>query len=138
MEMYYPLCAFLTLFANTLQNPQDECAIPDLDLMDLVITFLSPIIVQVSPLSATTTHQIFQELAKVARNFVEKTRSGSGKKTKRGHKADKVHGGREMSAARKADGAWSTPVAGHRSSNKADSTVCTLIVFLGNFSPCVE
>lgn len=86
--MYYPLCGFLTLFANTLQNPEDECVASDLQLMDLVISFLYPMMAHASPLNITAAVKGFQELGNVARKFVEKTNANNTKGLKRAYDKD--------------------------------------------------
>lgn len=70
MLLYYPLSAFITLFANCLQNPLDFQATSDLELMEYVTSYLSPAIIQVSPLAATTSI-VFQELRSLATQIVE-------------------------------------------------------------------
>ena len=86
--MYFHLSAFLTLFANTLQNPKDECVRSDLELMDLVISVLSPMMVQTSPLSVTRAIKGFQELGNVARKFVDKANATNTKCMKRAYSND--------------------------------------------------
>jgi hypothetical protein len=68
MLLYYPLSGFLTLFANILQNPQDSQVVSDLKLMDLVTSYFSPQMAQVSQLSATAA-LIFREVVNVAAEF---------------------------------------------------------------------
>lgn len=41
MLLHYPLSSFLTLFANTLQNPQDPEVLSNINLMEVVISLLS-------------------------------------------------------------------------------------------------
>ena len=84
MLMYYPLSGLLTLFANTLQNPQDPQVASDLKLMEIVISFFSEPVIHVSPITITTA-RIFEELVNVARKLVEKTSSHISKPAKRGH-----------------------------------------------------
>jgi hypothetical protein len=82
--LLYPLSGFLTLFANILQNPQDSQVVSDLKLMDLVTSYFSPQVVQVSQLSATA-GLIFRELGNVAAEFAKKTHSDNAGKKKRVH-----------------------------------------------------
>ncbi|EED21290.1 conserved hypothetical protein [Talaromyces stipitatus ATCC 10500] len=82
MLLYHPISNFLTLFANTLQNPQDPQAVPDLRLMDTVISLLSEPAFHVN-VATTNTAQLFIQLSNVARKLVERTNSGVAKPTKR-------------------------------------------------------
>lgn len=82
MAMYYPVTGFLTLFANTLQNPQSACASADLELMDVVLSRISAIAIQGSSFSRTNASRLFTELGRVASNFVERTQCNL-KKSKR-------------------------------------------------------
>jgi hypothetical protein len=84
VALYYPLSAFLLLFANLLQNPQDSDIANDLKLMELVTTFLTPSVVPLSPFSTPASMQMFRQLYKVAVKFVEKNNSRDTKKAKRG------------------------------------------------------
>lgn len=84
MILYYPLSGLITLFANTLQNPQDPQVATDLKLMDIVISYLSEPMFHVNQITATTA-RIFEELVNVAKKFAEKTNSQGAKPTKRGH-----------------------------------------------------
>jgi hypothetical protein len=86
MVLYFPLSSFLTLFANLLQgNPNDSHVANDLKLMDLATSFLTPSTVPMSPFASTPSMQIFHELNKVAKKFVEKNNPRS-MKAKRSHK----------------------------------------------------
>jgi hypothetical protein len=81
MLFHYPLSGFLTLFANCLQNPQDSQLSSDLELMDLVTSFFSPSLVQVSPLIVTAS-VIFRELGNLATEFVDMTNCHNMKKNR--------------------------------------------------------
>ena len=85
MALYYPLCACLTLFANTLQNPQDSHAASDIKLMELVTGFIARSVVPGSPFAATLSLRIFKELTEVAGKFVENTYERNPQKMKRMH-----------------------------------------------------
>ena len=82
--LYYPLSAFLLLFANLLQNPQDSYVANDLKLMEVVTTFLTLSVVPLSPFSTPASIQMFRQLYKVAVKFVEKNTSRDTKKAKQG------------------------------------------------------
>jgi hypothetical protein len=84
MAINYQLSSFLTLFANTLQNPRDSCVASDLKLMNFVTT-LQNSTVQVSSFSAKASLKMFNELGKVALKFVEETHKGTVKKPKQGY-----------------------------------------------------
>ena len=84
VAIYYPLSAFLLLFANLLQNPQDSYIENDLKLMELVISFFTPSVVPLSPFSTPASIEMFCQLYKVAVKFVEKNKSRDTKKAKRG------------------------------------------------------
>lgn len=93
MLLYYPLSNLLTLFANTLQNPQDPEARSDLKLMDIVISLLSEPAFHVNVPTANAA-RLFVELGNITRKLVEKTNSNTTKPTKRArdeydHKQDK-------------------------------------------------
>jgi hypothetical protein len=85
--MYYPLSAFLMLFANTLHNPEDPSTPSDIQLMDLVISVLSPMIGHTGPFNAAASLQLFQELRNVTKKFFESNYRGQAK-TKRGYDSD--------------------------------------------------
>lgn len=82
--LYYPLSGLLTLFAATIQNPQNPQVTADLDLMEVVISYFSEPIIHVNDITATTA-RIFEELVKVAKKYVEKTGFKASKPTKRSH-----------------------------------------------------
>lgn len=82
MLLYHPISNFLTLFANTLQNPLDSQAESDLMLMDTVISLLSDSAFRVNDSTANTA-QLFMKLANVARKLVERTSQDITKATKR-------------------------------------------------------
>ena len=84
MLLYYPLSGLLTLFAATIQNPQNPQVTADLDLMEIVISYFSEPIIHVNDITATTA-RIFEELVKVAKKYVEKTGFQASKPTKRSH-----------------------------------------------------
>jgi hypothetical protein len=80
--LYYPLSGFLTLFANILQNPQDSQVASDLKLMGYITSFLSPSVVQLSPLTASASI-IIRELSNIAAKFIEKINLRDAKPAKR-------------------------------------------------------
>lgn len=84
MLLYYPLSGLITLFANTLQNPQDPQVASDLKLMEIVVSYLSEPLIHVNQMTATTA-RIFAELVNMAKKYVEKTNSQGSKAMKRGH-----------------------------------------------------
>jgi hypothetical protein len=84
MLLYYPLSALLTLFATTIQNPQNSQVSADLELMEVVISYFSDPVIHVNHITATTA-RIFEELVNVAKKYVEKTGLQVSKPTKRGH-----------------------------------------------------
>ena len=84
MLLYYPLSGFLTIFANTIQNPQDPQAATDLELMEIVISYFSEPAIHVNDVTATAA-RIFEELVNVAKKYVEKTGVQLSKPMKRGH-----------------------------------------------------
>jgi hypothetical protein len=87
-ERYYPLSSFLTLFAHTLDDPMDASVPADLQLMERVISVLSPTMGEVGPFSATTAFQIFQELLNVTKRFVEQKTSQETRIIKRSYEVD--------------------------------------------------
>lgn len=87
MLLYYPLSGLLTLFAATIQNPQNPQVTADLDLMEVVISYFSEPMIHVNDVTATTA-RIFEELVKVAKKYVEKTGFKTSKPTKRSHDED--------------------------------------------------
>ena len=86
--MYYPLSAFLLLFANLLHNPEDPSVAADLQLMDLVISVLGPMIGDTGPYNFTATLQLVLKLRDVANEFIEKKNQLHLKKTKHEHDSD--------------------------------------------------
>jgi hypothetical protein len=86
--MYYPLSAFILLFANIVHNPEDPSVASDLQLMDLVISVLSPMIGDTGPFNATAALQLFQELQNIARKFVESKNLQQTTKAKRAYESD--------------------------------------------------
>lgn len=92
MILYYPLSNFLTLFANTLQSPQDPQAFSDLKLMEMVISLLSDPAFHVN-VPTTNTAQLFVELSSVARKLANKANPDIArlKKCSRGEDEDKPH-----------------------------------------------
>jgi hypothetical protein len=84
MLLYYPLSALLTLFATTIQNPQNPQVSADLEMMEVVISYFSEPVIHVNHVTATTA-RIFEELVNVAKKYVEKTNLQASKPTKRGH-----------------------------------------------------
>jgi hypothetical protein len=84
MLLYYPLSALLTLFATTIQNPQNSQVSADLELMEVVTSYFSDPVIHVNHITATTA-RIFEELVNVAKKYVEKTSLQVSKPTKRGH-----------------------------------------------------
>lgn len=97
MALYYPLSGFLMLFANLLQNPEDPSISSDIDLMNLVLSFLSPGLLSSTPFNANVTLKIFTELVNVARKFVAKVSSQGLKKAKRVHENDEESDGSILS-----------------------------------------
>ena len=87
-QMYYPLSAFLLLFANTLHNPEDPSTSSDIQLMDLCINVLLPTIDHPGPFNTTASLQLFQKLRNVAKKFLENNYRSESKKTKRSHDSD--------------------------------------------------
>lgn len=85
MVLYFPLSAFLLLFANLLQNPQDSYIEGDLKLMELVTSFLTPSSIPLSPYSTPASIQMFHQLYRIAVKFVEKSNSQDKRKVKRVH-----------------------------------------------------
>jgi hypothetical protein len=84
--MYYPLTSMLSLFANLIQgSPHGPHVVEDLKLMDIVTSFLSPTAIPLSPFAASPSMEIFHELNRVAKRFVEKSNQQDTKNTKRMH-----------------------------------------------------
>lgn len=86
--MYYPLSAFLLLFANMIHNPEDPSVTADLQLMDLVISALAPMIDHNGTPIAEAGLQLFQELQNLAKKFLDSQTPQQAKKTKRGYDSD--------------------------------------------------
>ncbi|KIM94323.1 hypothetical protein OIDMADRAFT_135861, partial [Oidiodendron maius Zn] len=101
MALYYPLSSCLILFANLLQNPKDPYASSDIDLMDIVRSFLSPNALGSTPLNANLTIKIFTELTNVARKFVDKVTLQGLNKAKRTHEKDEGSGWQHLSVPSK-------------------------------------
>ncbi|KAH8819212.1 fungal-specific transcription factor domain-containing protein [Xylogone sp. PMI_703] len=83
--MYYALASFLTLFANTLQCPQDTHAESDLELMSIVATIIGPAAAPPTPFKVAASIRIFLELRDVAVKFVHKMRGSSPQPAKRSY-----------------------------------------------------
>jgi hypothetical protein len=81
--MYYPLSAFLLVFSNLIHNPEDPSAVSDLQLMDVVVSTLSPMMSRIGPYNATAALKLFEKLRNVAKEFVENRLHQHSKKTKR-------------------------------------------------------
>ena len=64
-----------------IHNPEDPSARADLQLMDLVLSVLAPLIGHTTPYNASS--QLFQELRNVAKRFVENKMLQQTKRTKR-------------------------------------------------------
>jgi hypothetical protein len=71
-----------------IHNPEDPSASADLQLMDLVISVLAPMIGHTGPYNPTATLQLIQELRNVAKRFVEDKASQQTRKTKREYDSD--------------------------------------------------
>jgi hypothetical protein len=82
MLLYYPLSGLLTLFANSLQNPQDPQVASDVKLMESVISFFSKPVIRMSPITSTAA-RIFEELVAISKKLVEKTTDNLHKPAKR-------------------------------------------------------
>lgn len=72
MIIYYPVSSLVTLFANTLQNPQDPRARPDLKLMGIVVTFLQQISVDDDSGSIKRMSMVCNEFYRIANVVTEK------------------------------------------------------------------
>jgi hypothetical protein len=72
MALYYPLSAGLVLFTNILSNPQDQHVASDLDLMDVINSFITNFIQPGTSFAATPTLTVFKELYSIATRFVER------------------------------------------------------------------
>ncbi|RFU31904.1 hypothetical protein B7463_g4414, partial [Scytalidium lignicola] len=83
--MYYALASFLTLFANTLQCPQDHNAESDIELMDIVSVTLAPAAAPPTPFRVAASIKLFLELRNIAAKFVRKVRSASPQPIKRSY-----------------------------------------------------
>ena len=82
-EFYYPLSAFLLLFANIIQNPEDPSSADDLQLMDLVDSIMIPMIGYAGPYSSSATLQLSRKLRNLAKDFVANRSDPGMRKTKR-------------------------------------------------------
>lgn len=82
MLLFHPISNFLTLFANTLQNPQEPQAESDLILLDKVISLVSDPAFHVNDSTANTA-KLFKKLVDVARKLVEWVNLNAQKPTKR-------------------------------------------------------
>ncbi|RQM07667.1 hypothetical protein DH86_00001678 [Scytalidium sp. 3C] len=80
--LYYALASFLTLFANTLQCPQDPNAESDLELMGVVTNIVGPAASR-SPFKVASSIKIFLELRNVAAKFIQKVKDISPQPAKR-------------------------------------------------------
>lgn len=83
--MYFPLCGFLVLFSHAIGNPNDPNLASDLKLMDLVTSFLTPSSIPMSPFSTSPSIEVFHELNKIAKRFVDKNYRKNLNKAKRVH-----------------------------------------------------
>jgi hypothetical protein len=87
--MYYPLTAFLMLFANTLHNPEDPSTQADTELMDLVMSILSPMEgLNRGAFNAAASVQLFGELRNVAKKFLASNYRDLPRKIKREYNSD--------------------------------------------------
>jgi hypothetical protein len=91
------------LFANTLHNPEDPSTASDIELMDLVISVLSPMIGHTGAFNAAASLRLFHELRNVAKKFFESSHREHNRKTKREYDSDLP----------KNDGSQSVTVAQH-------------------------
>lgn len=88
MVLYYPLSASLVLFTNILSNPQDKRAASDIDLMNLMTSFISYFVQPGTSFAATPTLSLFKELYSIAARHVARSPPQSSQKMKRGSKSD--------------------------------------------------
>lgn len=70
MTLYYPLSASLVLFANILSNPQDQHAASDIQLMELITSFVTHFVQPGTSFAATPTLRLFKELHSIAARLV--------------------------------------------------------------------
>jgi hypothetical protein len=75
IAIYFPLAAYLTLFAHTLQAPLDPRVENDLELMERSLTYLCrPLNIWPRP-AASFIFDVFSDLTTIAREYVKKARA---------------------------------------------------------------
>ena len=83
---YYPLSAFLTLFANILKNPLDSYVLTDVHLLGIINSSLSPGLRASGSSVASLMIDIFEKMRSIASAYVEKMLSVSTARSKRSWK----------------------------------------------------
>jgi hypothetical protein len=75
LGIFYPLSAFLTLFANILQNPKDSYVEADNRLMNIIADFFSVALVDRHDTPLELAGKVFQKLSSITTTFLAKTSS---------------------------------------------------------------
>ncbi|EED15158.1 conserved hypothetical protein [Talaromyces stipitatus ATCC 10500] len=86
--LYYPLSASLVLFTNILSNPQDQNAASDVQLMNLITSFIAHSVQPGTSFADTPTLSVFKELYGIATRLVAKVPQRSSQKMKRQPEGD--------------------------------------------------
>jgi len=88
MAVYYPLSASLVLFTSILSNPRDQHTASDIQLMGLIISFITRSVQPGTSFAATPTLNGFKELYGIATRLVAKLPPHPGHKKKRAPESD--------------------------------------------------
>ncbi|KAE8551777.1 hypothetical protein EYB25_005667 [Talaromyces marneffei] len=86
--LYYPLSASLVLFTNILSNPQDQNAASDIQLLNLISSFITQSVQPGTSFADTPTLNMFKELYRLATRFVARAAPRSSQKVKRPSESD--------------------------------------------------
>lgn len=70
--IYFPVSALVTIFANLLQNPQDQRARADIKLMELVVNFLSNVVSEEGTGAFRRIFSVCAEFLRIARLVLDK------------------------------------------------------------------
>jgi hypothetical protein len=70
MTLYYPLSASLILITNILSNPQDDHAASDVQILSLIILFVTNFVQPGSSFDTTPTVSVFRELYTIITRLV--------------------------------------------------------------------
>ncbi|OBT40737.1 hypothetical protein VE00_09779 [Pseudogymnoascus sp. WSF 3629] len=84
LVVFYPLSAFLTLFANILENPNDSYVDSDVGLMNMIEKFLSQAAEERFETPRVMVKRVFAKLTSITAKFLARNASRS-RPVKRGH-----------------------------------------------------